>query len=118
MSKVSINGYGDSLTVNGICIGELSPGDHEAIEKEKGGQNYKPLEDVVVSHVKDSSTLIWFPITKGFTWRLRPGLILLRPFNVPPFETTSNFSYKLILSIFFFLINKKNIPKNKDMIRV
>jgi len=58
MSKVSISGYGDSLTVNGICIGELSPGEHESIEKEKGGQNYAPLENVVISKVKDSSTLI------------------------------------------------------------
>ena len=58
MSKVSISGYGDSLTVNGICIGELSPDEHEAIEKEKGGQNYAPLENVVISKVKDSSTLI------------------------------------------------------------
>ena len=56
MSKVSINGYGDSLTVNGICIGELSPDEHESIEKEKGGQNYAPLENVVISKVKDSST--------------------------------------------------------------
>ena len=58
MSKVSISGYGDSLTVNGICIGELSPDQHESIEKEKGGQNYAPLENVVISKVKDSSTLI------------------------------------------------------------
>ena len=58
MSKVSISGYGDSLTVNGICIGELSPDEHEEIEKEKGGQNYAPLENVVISKVKDSSTLI------------------------------------------------------------
>ena len=57
MSKVSISGYGDSLTVNGICIGELSPDEHESIEKEKGGQNYAPLENVVISRVKDSSTL-------------------------------------------------------------
>ena len=55
---VKIEGYGDKLTVNGICIGELSPSEHEKIEKEKGGQNYSPLEDVVVSHVKDESTLI------------------------------------------------------------
>ena len=32
--------------------------DHEKIEKEKGGQNYAPLENVVISKVKDSSTLI------------------------------------------------------------
>ena len=55
---VKIDGYGDKLTVNGVCIGDLSPKEHENIEKEKGGQNYSPLEDVVVSHVKDSSTLI------------------------------------------------------------
>ncbi len=55
---VEISGYGDQLTVNGVCIGDLSPAEHEKIEKEKGGQNYSPLENVVVSHVKDSSTLI------------------------------------------------------------
>jgi len=55
---VKIDGYGDKLTVNGVCIGDLSPIEHEKIEKEKGGQNYSPLENVVVSHVKDSSTLI------------------------------------------------------------
>ena len=53
-----IKGYGDKLTVNGVCIGKLSPADHQKIELEKGGQNYSPLENVVVSHVKDSSTLI------------------------------------------------------------
>jgi len=58
MNKVNIKGYGDNLTVNNIRIGDLSPKEHEDIEKEKGGQNYKPLENVVVSHVKDSSTLI------------------------------------------------------------
>ena len=58
MSNPIITGYGDNLTVNNIRLGDLSPSDHEGIEKEKGGQNYKPLEDVVVSHVKDSSTLI------------------------------------------------------------
>ena len=55
---VKIDGYGDNLTVDGIRIGDLSPADHEKIEKQKGGQNYSPLENVVVSHVKDSSTLI------------------------------------------------------------
>ena len=58
MSNLVITGYGDDLTINGVRIGDLSPKDHENIEKQKGGQNYKPLEDVVVSHVKDSSTLI------------------------------------------------------------
>ena len=58
MEKLKITGYGDDLTINDIRIGDLSPSDHENIEKEKGGQNYKPLENVVVSHVKDSSTLI------------------------------------------------------------
>ena len=58
MSNLSIHGYGDDLTINDIRLGDLSPSDHEKIEKEKGGRNYKPLENVVVSHVKDSSTLI------------------------------------------------------------
>ena len=58
MPSVNITGYGDDLSVNGIRIGDLSPAAHEAIEKEKGGRNYSPLQNVVVSHVKDSSTLI------------------------------------------------------------
>jgi ornithine--oxo-acid transaminase len=58
MSKLKINGYGDNLTVNGIRIGDLTPKEHENIELQKGGQNYSPLEGVVVSKVKDSSTLI------------------------------------------------------------
>ena len=58
MSNLSINGYGDDLNINGVRLGDLSPSEHEKIELSKGGQNYSPLEDVVVSHVKDSSTLI------------------------------------------------------------
>ena len=58
MTYPIITGYGDDLTIDGVRLGDLSPSDHENIEKNKGGQNYKPLEDVVVSHVKDSSTLI------------------------------------------------------------
>ena len=58
MNKLLINGYGDNLQINDIKLGDLSPQEHEQIEKNKGGQNYSPLEDVVVSHVKDSSTLI------------------------------------------------------------
>ena len=58
MKKTIINGYGDNLEINGIRIGDLSPSEHEKIEFENGAKNYKPLEDVVVSHVKDSSTLI------------------------------------------------------------
>ncbi len=58
MNSVSISGYGDDLSVNGIRIGDLTPDDHEQIEKEKGGQNYAPLENIVVSKVKDSSTLM------------------------------------------------------------
>ncbi|MCF7825529.1 MAG: aminotransferase class III-fold pyridoxal phosphate-dependent enzyme [Candidatus Marinimicrobia bacterium] len=58
MSEVRISGYGDDLTINGVRIGDLGPAEHEAIELAKGGQNYAPLENVVVSHVKDSSTLI------------------------------------------------------------
>ena len=58
MPSVNITGHGDDLSVNGIRIGDLSPAAHESIEKEKGGHNYAPLENAVVSHVKDSSTLI------------------------------------------------------------
>ena len=58
MSSVSINGFGDDLCINDVRIGDLTPDDHEKIEKEKGGQNYAPLENVVISKVKDSSTLI------------------------------------------------------------
>ena len=58
MANISITGYGDDLTINGVRLGDLTPAQHESIEKEKGGNNYSPLEDVVVSHVKDSSTLI------------------------------------------------------------
>ena len=57
-AKSPIQGYGDNLTVFGTRIGDLSPEEHENIEKNKGGFNYKPLENVVVSHVQDSSTLI------------------------------------------------------------
>ena len=56
--NLTINGYGDDLTIKDIRIGDLSPAEHEKIEKDKGGQNYSPLENVVVSHVKDASTLI------------------------------------------------------------
>ncbi len=58
MNSVNISGYGDDLTVNEIRIGDLTPQEHETIEKERGGQNYSPLENVVVSEVKDSSTLL------------------------------------------------------------
>ena len=58
MSQLKISGYGDDLTVNKIRIGDLTPREHEEIELSKGGQNYSPLENVVVSMVKDSSTLI------------------------------------------------------------
>ena len=58
MSSVLIDGFGDDLSINGTRIGDLSPNDHEKIEKEKGGQNYAPLENVVISKVKDTSTLI------------------------------------------------------------
>ena len=58
MTSVIISGYGDDLTVDGTRIGDLTPSQHEIIEKTRGGQNYSPLEDVVVSEVKNSSTLI------------------------------------------------------------
>ena len=58
MSKLKIEGYGDNLKVNDIRIGDLTPQQHEKIEQQRGGQNYSPLKNVVVSKVKDSSTLI------------------------------------------------------------
>ena len=58
MTDIQIAGYGDDLTINGVRIGDLSPAEHEAIELEKGGQNYSPLENVVVSSVRNSSTLM------------------------------------------------------------
>jgi len=58
MKELKISGYGDDLTVNDCRIGDLTPKEHQSIELNLGGQNYSPLEDVIVSHVKDSSTLI------------------------------------------------------------
>ena len=58
MKDLQISGYGDDLTINNCKIGDLSPQEHKNIELKLGGQNYSPLEDVIVSHVKDSSTLI------------------------------------------------------------
>ena len=58
MPNLSIHGYGDDLTINNSRLGDLSPAEHEKIDEDKGGHNYNPLENVVVSHVKDSSTLI------------------------------------------------------------
>ena len=36
MANLNINGYGDNLTINETRIGDLSPKDHEAIEKKWG----------------------------------------------------------------------------------
>ncbi len=58
MNDLKISGYGDDLTINNCKIGDLSPEEHKNIELKLGGQNYSPLENVIVSHVKDSSTLI------------------------------------------------------------
>jgi len=58
MKDLNISGYGDNLTINDCRIGDLTPQEHQNIELKLGGQNYSPLEDVIVSHVKDSSTLI------------------------------------------------------------
>ena len=55
---LNIHGFGDDLTINNVRIGDLSPLEHEKIELLKGVNNYKPLDNVVVSHVQDSSTLI------------------------------------------------------------
>ena len=35
MSELKITGYGDDLTVNEMRLGDLSPQDHENIEKER-----------------------------------------------------------------------------------
>ncbi len=58
MANIKIDGYGDDLTINGVRIGDLSPQEHEQIDKEKGGNNYHPLENVVVSSVFDDTTFI------------------------------------------------------------
>ena len=58
MTDLKISGYGDDLKVNDCRIGDLTPLEHKNIELKLGGQNYSPLEDVIVSHVKDSSTLV------------------------------------------------------------
>ena len=39
MAELKIKGYGDNLTVNDVRLGDLSPLDHENIEKEKGDEN-------------------------------------------------------------------------------
>ncbi len=57
-AEIKIEGYGDDLTINGVRIGDLSPKEHDKIDLEKGGRHYSPLENVVVSQVKDTSTLI------------------------------------------------------------
>ena len=73
---LKIQGYGDNLSVNNIRIGDLSPSEHEKIEIDKGGRNYNPLENVVVSHVKDSSTLICRkPSPNGITSYIEEELI-------------------------------------------
>ena len=41
--KLNITGYGDNLTVNGIRIGDLTPKEHEEIEKTIEA-NYKALQ--------------------------------------------------------------------------
>ena len=58
MDNLKISGYGDNLKINDCRIGDLTPQEHQDIELKLGGQNYSPLENVIVSHVKDSSTLI------------------------------------------------------------
>ena len=72
---LNIRGFGDNLTIDNIRIGDLSPDEHKKIDLEKGGRNYIPLDNVVVSHVQDSSTLICRkpsengPAMKISTWR-------------------------------------------------
>ena len=37
MSKLAIKGYGDNLQINNVRIGDLTPAEHEAIEKKTRG---------------------------------------------------------------------------------
>ena len=48
MKSISISGYGDDLTVNGVRIGDLTPAEHESIEKDRDED-----ED------KDPSNICW-----------------------------------------------------------
>ena len=57
---LKIQGYGDDLSVDDIRIGDLSPQEHEKIEMDRGGKNYTPLENVVVSPFEPN-----FGITSG-----------------------------------------------------
>ena len=49
MSKLKITGYGDELTINNVRLGDLSPQDHENIEKERvRGKKYREKNDIFV----------------------------------------------------------------------
>ena len=58
MKDLQISGYGDDLTINNCKIGDLSPQEHKNIELKLGGQNYSPLEDVIVSHVRSPTPIV------------------------------------------------------------
>ena len=58
MTKLSIEGYGDALTINGRCISDMSIHEHQAIEKKLGANNYQPLNNVLVKAAKSASTLL------------------------------------------------------------
>ena len=54
--KLNITGYGDNLTVNGMRIGDLTPKEHEEIEKTRGGQNYSPCCEGEVANGESKQT--------------------------------------------------------------
>ena len=103
MKNLNITGYGDDLTINGIRIGDLSPQEHENIEKERGGFNYKPLENVVVSHVKDSSTLIC----------RKPSINQVGKYIEEGFRNHSFEEYKDNLSEELYELEQMNLMKEK-----
>lgn len=57
-SSLKIDGYGSDLSINGVCIGDLSTAQHQAIEDQLGTPNYHSLEGVIVSHAESASTLM------------------------------------------------------------
>lgn len=57
MAKLCIEGYGDALSINGRCIGDMSIQEHQMIEEKLGANNYQPLNNVLVTQAQDASTL-------------------------------------------------------------
>ena len=67
---LNIHGYGDDLTINNINIGKLSTSDHETKEKKHGGNNYSPVENVVISNF--NPTIIEDFVCNYNSYRRRP----------------------------------------------